>query len=278
MKSRNDRIFVTLAVLVFMSSGIVSASEVEVQWFGHSTVKITSVEGKVIVTDPFLKANPKTPIKYRDPKAMGKVDLILVTHGHGDHILDLKELAELTGATVVVNYEFSLNMVSMGLLDADKIIGMNKGGTVSPIGRGIKVHMVPAEHSSSIDLKAFGLMDKEPGNRRVVEGGPAVGFVIELENGFKIYHSGDTDVFPGMALIHEFFKPDLAMVCIGGHFTMDPVGAAYAVNKLIKPKIVFPIHYGTFPVINRTPAEFEAALGNTSVKLLNVEPGQILKF
>jgi L-ascorbate metabolism protein UlaG (beta-lactamase superfamily) len=268
-------------VLLFAGA---AAAEVKVQWLGHATVKITSVEGKVIVIDPFLIKNPKTPAKYRDLKALGKVDLILVTHGHGDHIKDLKALADLTGATVVANYEFVLNAIPLGLIDSDKAIGMNKGGTVSPIGRGIKVHMVPAEHSSSIDirtpfeLKAFGFVEEEPVRRRVVDGGPAVGFVIELENGFKVYHSGDTDVFPGMALIHEFYKPDLAMVCISGHFTMDPVGAAYAVNKLLKPKMVFPIHYGTFPVINRTPAEFKAALGDTPVKLLKVEPGQTLKF
>ena len=254
------------------------AAGVEVQWLGHATVKITSVKGKVILIDPFLKNNPKTPAKFRDLKALGKVDVILVTHGHGDHIYDLEELAKLTGATVVANYEFILNAITLGLLNGDKSIGMNKGGTVSPVGRGVKIHMVPAEHSSSIDLKAFGLMDKEPGSRRTVEGGPAVGYVIELKNGFKVYHSGDTDVFLGMSLIHEFFKPDLALVCISGHFTMGPEGAAYAVNKLIKPKMVAPIHYGTFPVINRTPAEFKAALGNTPVKLLDLPPGKTLRF
>ena len=103
--------------------------------------------------------------------------------------------------------------------------------------------------------------------------------MIEFENGFKIYHTGDTDVFSDMALINRFFKPDLALVCIGGHFTMDPEHAAYrACANCIRPKQVIPMHYGTFPVINRTPAEFKAALGNAPIKVLDMKPGDALKF
>jgi L-ascorbate metabolism protein UlaG (beta-lactamase superfamily) len=168
-------------------------------------------------------------------------------------------------------------MVALGLLDADKVIAMNKGGTVTPIGRGIKIHMVPAEHSSAIDLKAMGI-EREPSSPSQLFTGAAVGYVVELENGFKIYHSGDTGVFGDMALINTFYAPDLALVCIGGYFTMDPEGAAYAVRELIKPKQVIPIHYGTFPVINRTPAEFKKALGDSPIKVLDVNPGQVVKF
>ncbi len=263
---------------LLLCAGAATAAEVEVQWLGHATVKITSVNGKIIVIDPFLTKNPKTPAKYRNLKALGKVDLILVTHGHGDHVKDLKELASITGAKVVAPYGFVINLVALGVIDGAKSIGMNKGGTVTPLGRGIKIHMVPAEHASHIDLGAFGLKKTEPGALRAVEGGVAVGYVIELENGFKIYHSGDTAVFGDMALIREFYKPDLAMVCIGGHFTMGPEGAAYAVSKLIKPKQVIPIHYGTFPVINRTPAEFKKALGASPIKVLDVKPGQVVRF
>ena len=99
-----------------------------------------------------------------------------------------------------------------------------------------------------------------------------------MENGFKIYHSGDTSVFGDMALIGKFHEPDLALVCIGGHFTMGPEGAAYAVRELIKPKQVIPIHYGTYPVINRKPAEFKKALGDATVEMLDVVPGQALKY
>jgi L-ascorbate metabolism protein UlaG (beta-lactamase superfamily) len=266
------------AVILTLMSGVAAAAEVEVLWLGHATTRITSIEGKVIVIDPFLTTNPKAPAKYRDLKALGKVDVILVTHGHGDHVKDLKELAALTGATVVAPYQYVLNLVSLGLVDGDKAIGMNKGGTVTPAGRGIKIHMVPAEHSSSVDLLALGLMDNEHGGVRSVDGGISVGYVIEFENGFKLYHSGDTAVFGDMALINEFYKPDLAMICIGGHFTMDPEGAAYALKNLLKPKQVIPIHYGTFPVINRTPAELKQAMGNSPIEILDVEPGQVMKF
>ncbi len=252
-----------------------SAGKVEVLWLGHSTFRITSTTGKVIVIDPFLKKNPRTPTKYKDLKALGKVDLILVTHGHGDHIPDLPELAKISGATVVANYEFANNLVALGLLDGAKIIGMNKGGTVAPLGPGIKVHMVPAEHSSSADL--ISLKPDTTGVRHI-DGGAPVGYVLELENGFKIYHTGDTDVFSDMALIQKFFKPDLALVCIGGHFTMDPEHAAYALRELIRPKQVIPMHYGTYPVINRTPAELKAALGDAPIKVLDVKPGETVKF
>jgi len=271
-----SRILIVAIAIGFWINPIL-ASEVEVLWLGHATVRFKSVEGKIIVIDPFLTKNPKTPAEYKDLKALGKVDLILVTHGHGDHTRDLKALASLTGAKVVAPFGFAFNMVSLGLLAGDKVIGMNKGGTVSPLGQGIKVHMVPAEHSSAVDYRMPGLT-LESNTRRFREGGVPVGYVVEFENGFKIYHSGDTAVFGDMALIREFYHPDLAMVCIGGHFTMDPVGAAYALSKLIKPKQVIPIHYGTYPVINRTPAELIEALGDSPIEVLDVKPGQTLAF
>ena len=252
--------------------------KVEVLWLGHATTRITSVAGKVIVIDPFLKKNPKTPARYKDLSALGNVDAILVTHGHGDHIRDLKELAEMTGAVVVAPFELAYNTNALGITDTSRTIGMNKGGTVTPIGRGIKIHMVPAEHSSSVDQLALGLWDKSSTGPRMLEGGPAVGYVIELENGFKVYHSGDTHVFGDMALIRELYAPDLALVCIGGHFTMDPLGAAYAVRELVKPKQVIPIHFGTFSLINRSPSEFKEALDGVPIEVLDVEPGEALRF
>ena len=266
-----------LLIVFGLWANSILASEVEVLWLGHATTRLTSVEGKVIVVDPFLTKNPTTPAKYRDLKALGKVDLILITHGHGDHTRDLVELASLNGATVVAPFEFAFNMVTLGLIPGDKIVGMNKGGTVQPLGQGVKVHMVPAEHSSSIDYKMPGLT-LDPLSQRFRAGSVAVGYVVEFENGFKVYHSGDTGVFGDMALIREFYSPDLAMVCIGGHFTMDPAGAAYALNKLIKPKQVIPIHYGTYPVINRTPAELVEAMGESPIEMLDVKPGQALTF
>ncbi len=263
------------ALCLFAS--VAEAAEVELLWLGHSTVRITSVEGKVIVIDPFLTKNPKTPTQYKDLKALGKVDLILVTHGHIDHIGDLGELARRSGAKVVGNFEFSKQMMALGVIPKGKGIAMNKGGTVSPIGRDIKIHMVPAEHSSSIAPQNLALENAPSLPNQLFTGTP-VGYVVELENGFRIYHSGDTAAFGDMALINEFYAPDLALVPIGGHFTMDPEGAAYAVRELIKPKQVIPIHYGTYPIINRTPAEFKAALGDTDIEVLVMQPGQTLKF
>jgi L-ascorbate metabolism protein UlaG (beta-lactamase superfamily) len=252
-----------------------SAGQVEVLWLGHSTFRITSTTGKVIVIDPFLTKNPQTPTKHKDLKALGKVDLILVTHGHIDHIGDLPELAKLTGAPVVANHELSRNLVSLGFLDGGKTIFMNKGGTVAPLGPGIKVHMVAADHSSSVDLLAI---KPDATGVRHIAGGAPVGYVVEFENGFKIYDTGDTDVFGDMALINKFFKPDLALICIGGHFTMDPDRAAYALRELIRPKQAIPTHYGTYPVINRTPADLKKALGDAPIKVLDVKPGDAVKF
>jgi len=270
------RIAAVAAVILWMFADAAFAQQIEVLWLGHATFRITSTTGKVIVIDPFLKKNPRVPTKYKDLSAIGKVDLILVTHGHPDHVSDVPELAKLTGAIVVTPYELGNNLVALGLVDAPKLIAMNKGGTVTPLGPAIKVHMVPAEHSSSVDISV--MKPDSPTLGRYLAGGQAVGYVIEFENGFRIYHTGDTDVFSDMALINRFYKPDLAMVCIGGNFTMDPERAAFALREYIKPKQVIAMHYGTFPSINRTPDELKAALGNSPIKVLDMKPGDVLRF
>jgi L-ascorbate metabolism protein UlaG (beta-lactamase superfamily) len=264
-----------LALTLWLTASAAFAQQLEVLWLGHATFRFTSPTGKVIVVDPFLKKNPRAPAKYKDLAALGKVDLILVTHGHTDHIADLSELATLTGATVVAPFELALGLTALGMIDGTKMIAMNKGGTVTPLGPSIKIHMVHAEHSSSADLLS---LKPDAQGARYLAGGPAVGYVIEFENGFRMYITGDTDVFGDMALINRFYKPDLALVCIGGHYTMDPEHAAYAVRELIKPKQVIPMHWGTLPLLNRTPAEFRAALGDTSIKVLDMKPGDTLKF
>jgi len=252
------------------------AQQIEVLWLGHSAFRITSVTGKVIVIDPFLTTNPRTPAKYKDLAALGKVDLILVTHGHRDHVYDVSELAKLTGARVIANYELAKSFVTAGLLEAAKTpAGLNKGGMTAPFGPGIKIYMVPASHTSSLDMMEDHPEWKGP---RLLDGGSPVGYVIEFENGFRIYHTGDTDVFGDMALIGRRFKPDLALVCIGGYFTMDPEAAAFALREYIKPKQVIPMHYGTFPVINTTAAELKAALGNSPIKVIDAKPGEPLHF
>src|SRR3954451_19158866 len=130
----NFRTALLAIAALWLFTGSALAEPIEVLWLGHAAFRITSVTGKVIVIDPFLKKNPRTPAKYKDLAALGKVDLILVTHGHPDHISDLGELATMTGATVVANYELANNLIALGVLDANKTIGLNKGGTVAPLG------------------------------------------------------------------------------------------------------------------------------------------------
>lgn len=263
-------LFIVMSVIL---PGRASAAEIEVLWLGHAATRITSVEGKVIVIDPFLSKNPKTPEKYKDLKALGKVDLILITHGHGDHIGDVSELAKLTGAKVVANAELVKQMAALAWLDAKKIVGMNKSGMVSPLGDKIKIHMVPAEHSSSLDIGK-----QANGGAQIVDAGAPVGYVVELENGFKIYHSGDTGVFGDMALIGKLYKPDVAMICIGGHYTMDGEQAAFAMTELVKPKKIIPIHYGTFPALYGTVAQLKKALGKSAIEVVDIKPGEAVRF
>jgi L-ascorbate metabolism protein UlaG (beta-lactamase superfamily) len=256
-------------------------AEVKVQWFGHATTKIETSDGRVIVIDPFFSSNPKAPTAFRDPASVGDVDLILVTHGHIDHAADLVPLAQRTGAQVIGPYEMIRNLISLGALEGQQVVLVGKGGYVEPLGRGLKVHMVPAEHSSSIDANIAGLSElqrKTLDALRHYSGGEAVGYVIEFEDGFTLYHTGDTGLFGDMSLIGDFFEPDLILVCIGGVFTMGPEEAAYAVNQLIKPGVAVPIHYGTYPAINRTPEEFIEALGDTDTEVVVMEPGEIRSF
>jgi len=251
--------------LLGMTAGQVQAFEL--QWFGQSAFKLTTETGKVIVIDPFLLKNPKTPDELKDLAKLGKVDLILVTHGHFDHTADVQALAQMTGAKVGMNADMGKVYTSLGIVPEEQMLGWNKSGTLTPIGDGIKVTMVRAEHSSSV---AHG--------GDVHFGGEPVGYVIELENGFKIYHSGDTGVFGDMKMIGEYYKPDLALVCIGGWYTMGPVEAAYAIGTLMQPKMAIPMHYGTFPPLKGTPQEFIDALGNSPVKVKVMSPGETLKM
>jgi L-ascorbate metabolism protein UlaG (beta-lactamase superfamily) len=271
--------YVALCAFAIYATAAAASDAIELQWLGHATTRITTATGKVIVIDPFLTINPKAPPAYHDLKALGKVDLILITHGHSDHTGDLLELQKLTNAKVVANYELGRNLTTLGFLDENVVIAMNKGGSVEPLGRGIKISMVPADHSSSLDANTLGLRPSGSTSARYMGGGgEAVGYVIRLENGFSIYCAGDTNVFGDMALIRELFKPDLALVPIGGFYTMDPEQAAYAMKELVKPKMVIPIHWGTYAAINRTPAEFAKALNGSEVRMLEVVPGQVLKF
>ena len=250
------------------------AAKIKVQWLGQAAFKITTVAGKVIVIDPWLQTNPKTPEAFRKLEALGKVDLVLVTHGHFDHIADAPAIARMNNAPLWAPAGLSQSLAILGVLPGTQALRMNKSGTVTPVGPNVKVTMVKAEHSSEYVWKNPAT-DKE----EVHVGGEPGGFIIEFENGFKLWHMGDTGVFGDMKLIAEMYKPDLVLMPIGGgQFVMNPSDAAFAVREFIKPKAVIPMHYLTNPALPGTPAEFVKALGSSSVKVLAINPGETAEF
>ncbi len=248
-------------------------NKTEVHWLGQATTKITSLTGKVIVIDPFLTNNPKTPVGFKNLDALGKVDVILVTHGHGDHTGDVAELAKRTGATVLGSGGLIQTMVDLGWVAPEKAVRFGKGGKVQPAGPQITITQTRAEHTSEITS-----VDPATKKSTTYPAGEPTGFIIEMENGFKLYHMGDTGLFGDMRLIGDYYKPDLIMIPIGGHFVMDPKDAAYATKEMLKPKFAIPIHYGTFPVLKGTPQEYQAALGQTTTQVFPLSPGDKLQF
>ena len=265
-----------LTALTPATSGTTSAQprKIEVHWLGQAAFKITTVGGKVIVIDPFLTQNPKTPPQFKSLDALGKVDLILVTHAHGDHIGDAPDLAKKTNAPIIAPAGLNQSLLTLGVLPANLVPRMNKGGTVTPLGPEITITMTRAEHSSELVWK-----NPATGKDEVHVGGEPVGFVIQFENGFKLWHMGDTGVFADMKWIGEYYKPDLILIPIGGHFVMSPQDAAVATRDLIKPKFAVPMHYGTVPPLKGTPQEYMQALGpNPTVKVFPINPGDKLEF
>jgi L-ascorbate metabolism protein UlaG (beta-lactamase superfamily) len=273
MKSNKHRAAAIIAAAFFSAASISAAQAVDLQWFGQSAFKITTDNGKVILIDPFITKNPKTPEALKDLSKLGNVDLILVTHGHGDHVGDTAEIAKMTGAKVAMNADMGHTFGTLGIVPYDQLIRFNKSGPIKPLGDDITVTMVHAEHSSDVVHP-----DPVSGAKRVWPGGEPAGYIIEFENGFKIYHAGDTGVFSDMKLIGELYDPDLSLLPIGGHFTMDPQHAAYAVKNLLMSKNVIPIHYGTFPPLKGTPEEFKAALGDYPGSLIVMQPGDSRTF
>ncbi len=215
-----------------------------ITWFGHSCVDIRTPGGKTVIIDPWY-SNPKSP-KPADQVTQG--DVLLVTHGHFDHFGDALVVGSRTRATWPCMHEMQL-WLNRNFAHKDNLIGMNQGGTVEAAG--ITVTMVPAIHSSGDVIYGGAEVPVYMGN--------PVGVVLELENGFRIYHAGDTVAFRDMELIRELWKPDLAMLPIGGHYTMGPQEAALAVGFL-GARDVLPLHYGTFPILTGTPDALREAL------------------
>ena len=229
-------------------------------WYGHASVEVVTDAGRRILIDPWF-GNPKSP---RSADSIDACDLLLVTHGHSDHLGDAVALGSRLQPAWPCIHEMSLWLARRLPGGADQVTGMNKGGTVALAG--VKVTMVRADHSAG---------DWAPDLGVPLYLGEPVGFVVELENGRRIYHAGDTDVFGDMRLIRELHRPDVAFLPIGGHFTMDPRGAAAAV-ELLGVTTVVPIHYGTFPILAGTPDQLRlelAARGLASVQVLAPAPG-----
>lgn len=254
-----------------------AAGKIKLLWLGQSAFRIRTISGKVIVVDPFLIKNPKTPEQYRKLDALGKVDLILVTHAHSDHFGDAPALARLNNVPVVGPAGLDQSIQTLGILPPELAPRMNKGGTITPFASegapGVRITQVHAEHSSELVWT-----NPATGKEETHVGGEPVGFIIELENGFRIYHMGDTGLFGDLKLIGEHYKPDLVLIPIGGHFVLNPADAAFAIREYLKPRFAIPMHYGTTPLLKGTPEEFTAALGTTSTKVMVPKPGDEMEF
>ena len=219
-------------------------------WLGHAAFRIDSPGGKRMYVDPFLNGNPKCPPDELEPE---RVDAIFLTHGHGDHVGDTIALAQKFSCPVVCHIELRDWIAGQGY-PAEGPHDPNKGGTVDLDG--VKVTLTHAQHSSSTNDGTYA--------------GEPCGLVVELEDGFKLYFAGDTNVFGDMALIARIYQPDVAVLPIGGHYTMDPREAAVAL-ELLGVKRCVPCHYGTFPLLAGTPEQLRELARD--VEVLAPEPG-----
>ena len=223
-----------------------------ITWLGHSSFALKTPGGKTVLLDPWYTGNPSFPEKAKPKQA----DVILVSHGHSDHITDAAATAKSTGATVVGIWEVTSWLGSKGVQNLEP---MNKGGSIDV--KGLRVTMTEAIHSSSFD------------DHGIVYLGEPAGFVVRLENGQSFYFAGDTALFSDMKLIGELYKPDIAFLPIGDRFTMGPDTAAMAA-KWLGVKQVVPMHFGTFPQLTGTPAKLKEHLAGSNIQVLDLKPGE----
>jgi L-ascorbate metabolism protein UlaG (beta-lactamase superfamily) len=268
-----------LALLILMASSVnqASAQETKVKWFGHAAFSITTPKGKVILIDPWLN-NPLNPdVKAgKDPLAsLSKVDYILLTHGHRDHVGDAVEIAKKTGAILVCNPELAGNLVKLAdfpskQAETDAIMGI--GGEIQIADGEVTVAMTAAVHSSSVFNPKATATEAE----RAYGGNPA-GFVLIIKNGPTIYHSGDTAYFKDMETIGEQYQIDVALLNIGGHFGMEPRMAARAAQS-VRARLAIPQHYATFEGIAQNSNEFAAELKKLGIPFYEMKPGETITF
>jgi L-ascorbate metabolism protein UlaG (beta-lactamase superfamily) len=232
--------------------------ETQLTWYGHAAFKIKTTTGKILLIDPWIE-NPAFRGGKDELAKLDHVDLICLTHGHGDHVGNTVEIGKRTGACLVSNFDLNAAIVStLGYPEAqasNETTG-HLGGELPLLDGEVKVQFVPAWHGSSIQ--------KDEGGTPVYAGNPT-GLIIALRDGPTIYHTGDTDLFSDMALVKRFHKIEIMLVCIGDHFTMGPARASEAV-KLVAPRTAIPMHYGTFPVLTGAPEVFERELKKRKVK------------
>jgi len=244
----------------------------QITWYGHAGFKIITPAGNVLLIDPWL-TNPKFDKGKDELASLKRVDLIFLTHGHGDHVGDAVEIGKRTGAKLSATFDLAAAMTSV-LGYPDKQAGNDTcghmGGRIPLLDGDVTAEFVPAWHGSAVRKD-----DKSP---PVYAGSPS-GVVITLKNGPTIYHTGDTCFFSDIARVSDYRKIDIMMVCMGDHFTMGPVGAADAV-KAVHPRIVIPIHYGTFPLLTGTPEALDAELKKRDIKteLRVLKIGEAISF
>jgi L-ascorbate metabolism protein UlaG (beta-lactamase superfamily) len=259
------RLTFTLLLLTVLALSPLTASAVgttDITWYGHSAFKVTTPTGKVLLIDPWL-ANPANPKGKELLAGLDKAEQILLTHAHGDHIGNTVEIAKKTGAKLVATNDLMKAMVKYAdfpAKQADFSGTGNIGGTVTLLGGEVKITFVHALHSSGLEYD-----DKMGLPKSLAYAGNPGGFIIAITNGPTIYHTGDTDLFGEMKFIGDLSRVDVMLACIGDKFTMGPERAAVAV-ELVNPKIVIPMHFGTFAPLTGTPEAFEQALKKRNLK------------